>query len=146
MIFLGVLGYIAAISILCWLVFNLAVFALPFLVGLTLGGWAYETGAGWFGAILIGLVSGGASFALGQVLLGTVRPLWARILIALAFVIPAAIAGYHATLGISRLMMPSEIWQIVFSIAGAFAVAVTAYLRITAEIAPAGGARNSQGA
>ena len=54
MIVLGILASFAAIAGLCWLVFNLAVFALPFLVGFHTGIWAYGTGAGWFGAIFVG--------------------------------------------------------------------------------------------
>ena len=57
MIILGILLSIAAIGFFCWLLFTLAVFALPFFAGLTTGGWAYHTGAGWMGAILIGVVA-----------------------------------------------------------------------------------------
>ena len=49
MIILGMLVSIAAIGTMCWLLFNLAVFALPFIIGLNAGTWAYGTGAGWFG-------------------------------------------------------------------------------------------------
>ena len=52
-------------------------------------------------------------------------------LIALAFVAPAAIAGYHATHGIVKHTMPSETWQLVFSVVGAIAVGVTAFARVT---------------
>ena len=58
MIFLGIILSIAAIGFFCWLLFTLAVFALPFFAGVTAGRWAYQTGAGWLGAILIGV--GGA--------------------------------------------------------------------------------------
>lgn len=68
---------------------------------------------------------------MGQVLLMIVRPLWARLVIALVFVAPAAIAGYHATHGIVKHSMPSETWQIVFSVIGAVAVGVTAFVRVT---------------
>ena len=54
MIFLGIILSIAAIGFFCWLLFTLAVFALPLFAGVTAGGWAYQTGAGWLGAILIG--------------------------------------------------------------------------------------------
>jgi hypothetical protein len=50
---------IAAIGVLCWLLFTLAIFALPFFAGVTAGTWAYGTGAGWLGAILVGLVAPG---------------------------------------------------------------------------------------
>lgn len=131
MIFLGSLLSIAAIGVFCWLLFTLAVFALPFFAGVTAGTWAYHTGAGWLGAILIGIVGAGLTLGIGQILLIMVRPLWARLAIALVFVAPAAIAGYHATHGIVKHTMPSETWQIVFSIVGAIAVGATAFLRVT---------------
>ncbi len=130
MIALGILLSIAAIGVLCWLLFTLAVYALPFLAGVTIGTWAYHTGAGWLGAIVTGLVGAGLTLGIGHILLVIVRPLWARLLIALAFVAPAAIAGYYATYGIVKHTMPSETWQVVFSIIGAVAVGVTAFIRV----------------
>lgn len=44
MFVLGILASFAAIAAMCWLLFNLAVFALPFLVGLHTSIWAYGTG------------------------------------------------------------------------------------------------------
>jgi hypothetical protein len=136
MIFLGILVSLAAIGTMCWLLFNLAVFALPFFAGVTLGTWAYGTGAGWLGATVIGLAGAGLVLALGQGLLLVVRPLWARFLIALAFVAPAGVAGFHAALGITRLLMPSEAWQVVSAIIGAVAVGITAFLRVAGMAAP----------
>ncbi len=57
MIFIGILASIAAIGALCWLLFTLAVFALPFFAGVSAGTWAYQTGAGWLGAIIVGLIA-----------------------------------------------------------------------------------------
>src|SRR3546814_11172293 len=76
MIFISILLSIAAIGFLCWLLFTLAVFALPFFAGVTVGMWAYGTGAGWLGAILVGFVAAGLTFGLGQILLVTVRTTW----------------------------------------------------------------------
>lgn len=131
MIVLSILASIAAIGFLCWLLFTLAVFALPLFVGVSLGNWAFNTGAGWLGAAVVGLVAAAATLGLGQLLIGTVRPLWARLAIAIAFVAPAAVAGYYATLGIVKHTMPSEGWQIAFSIIGAIAVGITAFVRVT---------------
>ncbi|CAM5341399.1 hypothetical protein ATER59S_01029 [Aquamicrobium terrae] len=131
MIVLGILVSIAAIGTMCWLLFNLAVFALPFFIGLNAGTLAYDTGAGWLGGIVVGLLAAGLTLAVGQGLLMLIRPMWARLLIALAFVAPAGMAGFYATLGIVKHMMPSEIWQIIFSVIGAVAVGVTAFLRVT---------------
>ena len=86
MTFLGILVAMAAIGFMCWLLFNLAVFALPFFIGVNAGIWAYGTGAGWLGAVLVGLLAAGLTLAAAQGLLILVRPLWARLLIALAFV------------------------------------------------------------
>jgi len=131
MIFIGILASIAAIGVFCWLLFTLAVFALPAFAGVTAGVWAYQTGAGWIGGIVVGLVAAALTFGIGQFLLAFVRPLWLRLAIAIAFVAPAALAGYHATHGIVRHTMPSDTWQIIFSVIGAIAVGVTAFVRVT---------------
>lgn len=130
MIFLGILLSIAAIGFFCWLLFTLAVFALPLFAGLSAATWAYHTGAGWFGAILVGIAAAGITLGFGQVLLATVRPLWAKLAISAVFVAPAVIAGYHAVHGIVKHTMPSEAWQIEFSVVGAVAVGITAFLRV----------------
>lgn len=115
MIFIGIFSSIAAISVLCWLLFTLAVFALPFFAGVSAGTWAFQTGSGWLGAILVGLVAAALTLGVGQFLLAFIRPLWIRLAIALAFVAPAALAGYHATHGIVKHTMPYDIWQLIFS-------------------------------
>jgi len=137
MILLSVLISIAAIGFLCWLLFTLAVYALPFFAGVVVGSWASHSGAGWFGTIAAGLVAAGLILGLGQILLATVQPMWARLPIALAFVAPAAFAGYHAVHGIVQHTVPSETWQIAFSLIGAAAVGITAFIRV-AGIAPTG--------
>ncbi|MEP6564423.1 MAG: hypothetical protein ABJB10_04745 [Mesorhizobium sp.] len=130
MIILGIFLCIAAIGILCWLLFTLAIFALPLFVGVSAGTWAFNTGAGWVGAILVASLAAGLTLGVGQILLGVFSPMWAKLAIALVFVAPAMVAGYHATHGIAKHMIPSEIWQIVFSVIGATAVGATAYLRV----------------
>lgn len=140
MIFLGILLSVAAIGFFCWLLFTLAIFALPFFAGISTGTWAYHTGAGWLGAIVIGLVVAGRTLGLGQILFVIVRPMWARLVIALVFVAPAVVAGYHATHGIVKHTMPSETWQIIFSAIGAIAVGIAALLRVAgmATTSPSG--------
>lgn len=142
MILLGILLSIAAIGFFCWLLFTLAVFALPLFAGVSAGGWAYHSGAGLLGAIIIGLVAAGLTLGLGQVLLATVQPMWARLPIVLAFVAPAAFAGYHAVHGIVQHTMPSETWQIVFSLIGAVAVAIAAFLRLAGMARTASSSRD----
>lgn len=136
MIIIAILISLAAIAALCWLLFNLAVFALPFFAGIAVGTWAHETGAGIPGAIIVGAIAAVLTFGLFQLLLLVARPAWMKLLVVLAFVAPAAVAGYHATLGIVKLTMPSDTWQLAFAIVGAVAVGITAFLRLTMMAPP----------
>jgi hypothetical protein len=142
MIVLGPLLVLAAIGFFCWLLFTLAVFALPFFVGLTVGMWAFHTGAGALGGIIVGVVAGGAIFGLGQIALAFLPSAWLRLVIILLFVAPAAVAGYNATHGIAQIAMPSAAWQMIFSVIGAIAVSVTTFVRFTGLAAPG---RSGQG-
>jgi hypothetical protein len=137
MIIIAILISLAAIVALCWLLFNIAVFALPFFVGIAVGTWAHETGAGIPGAIVVSAIAAALTFGLFQVLLLVARPTWIKLLVILAFVAPATVAGYHATLSIVKLTMPSDTWQITFAIVGAVAVGITAFMRLT-RMAPPG--------
>lgn len=130
MIILGILLSIAAIGFFCWLLFTLAVFALPLFVGMSVGAWANQSGAGLLGAILAGLFAAGLTLGVGQIGLMLARANWARLLIALVFVAPAIMAGYHATHGIVKHTMPSETWQHLFSVIGAIAVGCAAFVRV----------------
>jgi hypothetical protein len=109
---------------------------LPVFAGATVAVWAHETGAGILGAIAVGILAAGATLLIGHVLLVVLRPMWLKLFVALAFVTPAAIAGFHATHGIVKHTMPSETWQLVFSVLGALAVGVTAFIRVTAMASP----------
>ena len=136
MIIFGPLLVIVAIGFFCWLLFNLAVFALPFFAGLTIGIWAFHTGAGVLGGIAVGVVAGGITFGLGQLALAFVPWTWLRLLIILLYVAPAAVAGYSATHGIAQIAMPSPTWQTIFAVIGAIAVSVTAFVRFTGMATP----------
>lgn len=136
MIILAIIASLAAICALCWLLFTLAIYALPALGGMAAGMWAYQTGAGLPGSVLVGLVSAGLVFGLAQLLILFARPMWVKLAVALAFAAPAAIAGFHATHGIVKHLMPSETWQTVFSVIGAVAVGITAFVRVTSMAPP----------
>ncbi|MER9581243.1 hypothetical protein [Mesorhizobium sp. M0276] len=136
MIFLGILLCIAGIGFLCWLLFTLAVYALPFFAGVTVGMWAYGTGAGPLGAFVVGIAAAGVTPAAGQFIFTFVRPVWARLAIALLFAAPASVAGYHATHGLAKLAVPSVGWQFAISIVGAIAVGIAAWVRLLAMAPP----------
>ncbi|MCP3418610.1 hypothetical protein NLM16_31320 [Bradyrhizobium brasilense] len=136
MIILGPLLVIFAIGFFCWLLFLLAALALPPFVGLTIGIWAFHTGAGMLGGIALGLVAGGATFGVGQLALALAPWAWLRLLIILLYVAPATVAGYSATHGIALMAMPSPIWRTIIAVVGAIAVSITAFIRFTGMAAP----------
>ena len=136
MLVLNIVLLLVIVGFLCWLVLTLAVYALPLLAGVTAGLWAYETGTGAVGGFLLGAVAAGAVAIVGQLLFALARPLWVRALVAAFFAGPATVAGYAATLGIARLAIPSETWQMAIAIIGAVAVGVTALLRMAGATPP----------
>jgi hypothetical protein len=136
MIVLGPLLVFAAVALLCWLMFTLAVFALPLFAGVSLGIWAYHSGAGALGGVIVGAFAGGMTFGVGRIAMAVLPSTWLRLLIVLLFVAPAAVAGYSATHGIVQMTMPSAAWQMFFSAIGAIAVAATAFIRFTGLATP----------
>lgn len=143
MIFLNILLVVGAIGFLCWLVFTLAVYALPLFIGVTVGLWAHDSGAGIVGGLAIGVLAAGATAILGQLIFAFARLLWLRLVVAVLFAGPAAVAGYAATHGIAKHLMPSEGWQMAFSIFGAIAVGMTALFRMAGAAPPEPGERTS---
>ncbi|MBN9511372.1 MAG: hypothetical protein J0I21_19975 [Alphaproteobacteria bacterium] len=136
MLVIGLILSIFGIGLFCWLIFNLAVYALPFFVGLTAGMAAFHSGAGLLGALLVGLVVGALTLGVGQIAFALVKPIPLRAAIAAAFAIPAAIAGYHAVLGLSQIGVPSLLWRECFAWIGAIVIGCTAWARMTVLAEP----------
>jgi hypothetical protein len=140
---------IACIALLSWLFSTLAVYALPFFVGVTVGMWAHSTGSGVVGALFAGAAAAVATLVIAQVLFATIKSPIIRVALALAFAVPASLAGYHAVHGIVMLAVPSEGWRQVLAILGAIVVGVTAWIRtagigqsaVTYPVAPSGNFR-----
>jgi hypothetical protein len=130
MIILGIVLAIAGIGFLCWLLFTLAVYALPFFAGLMAGLAAYHSGAGVVGAIIIAVFAGTATFAIARVAFARARRPLVRAAIGLLYAAPAAIAGYEATLGLARITIPSEGWRQSIAVVGALLVACSAWARL----------------
>ena len=136
MLVFGLILSLLGIGLFGWLIFTLAVYALPFTVGLTAGLEALHGGAGVLGAPLVGIVGGALTLAIGQVAFAVVRPLFLRAAIAAAFAVPAAIAGYHAVLGLSQIGVPSLIWREIFAWIGAMFIGGTAWARMSVLAEP----------
>lgn len=127
-IFLSILG----VGAFCWLLFTVAVYILPFFVGVQACIAAYHSGAGMLGAFIVGVVAGLAMLAAGQIVFALVRSPIIRTAVALIYAGPATYAGYCASLQLAALTMPSAIWTHVFAVAGGAIVGTTALLRMTA--------------
>jgi hypothetical protein len=138
MLAIGIVLSLFGIGSLCWLVFTLAVYALPFFAGMSAGLAAYHSGAGVIGALVVGVAAGAVTLIAGQFIFATFTSPLLRGLIALLFAAPATVAGYHATLALARLGVPAEGWREVFAVIGAIAVGATAIVRIAAMATPSG--------
>jgi hypothetical protein len=131
MIIIGIVLSAVGFGFFCWLLFSLAVYALPFFAGMTAAVAAYHSGWGSIGAVIVAVLAGGATLAIGQIVFATVRTPLIRTVIALVYAVPAAIAGYHATAGLAHIGVPSEGWCETFAVLGAARVGGTAWARMT---------------
>jgi hypothetical protein len=134
---LGILFSLVGIGLLVGLIFNVAILALPFFIALSAGRLAFASGGGILGAIAIALLAGVATLALGQVILALSRSTSLRLAVALVFVGPAAYAGYHVVLGLSRIGGVHGVWQPVLAGVGAIAVGAAALARLLTPLVPA---------
>ena len=136
MLVIGLILSMFGVGLFCWLIFTLAVYALPCFVALTAGIAAFDSGAGVLGALLVGVIAGALTLGVGQVAFALVRPMILRAIIAAAFAVPAAIAGYHTVLGLSQIGVPSLLWREVFAWTGAIMIGCMAWARMTVLAEP----------
>lgn len=136
-----VLGLFAGLYLL-WLLFRLAVYALPVASGISLAFWMRDHDYGYLAAILGGFAAGVAVLVIGQFLFTVIRSPIVRLAIALLFAIPAGIAGYHAVQGVIGLAIDPGMMLSTLSWIGGGIIAVTAWIRLASlEISqPAQGA------
>jgi succinate dehydrogenase/fumarate reductase cytochrome b subunit len=130
MIIIGIVLAFIGLAYLCWLVFALAVYALPFFAGATVGLAIYHSGSGPIAAIIVGAITSGITLIAGQIAFTTLRSPLIRAAIALLFAVPAAVAGYHGALGLAHIGIPAESWKQAIAMAGAIVVAATAWARM----------------
>ena len=138
MIIICIILSFVALGFLCGLLFMLAVHALPFLAGVTAAVFAYHTGSGPLGSVLVDAIVGVVTLVGGQIVVAAVRSSLIRAAIALLFAVPAAIAGYHATRGLAHIGVPADAWREALALIGAIIVGSAAWTRMT-PVAPAGG-------
>jgi hypothetical protein len=131
MIIIGIVLSFIGLGYLCWLIFALAVNALPLFAGVTAGLAAYQSNSGPIAAIAIAAIVSVIVLLAGQIAFRTLRSTPVRAVIALLFAVPAAVAGYHAAHGLAHIVVPIEGWRQTMAIAGAIMVATIAWARIS---------------
>ena len=136
MLVIGLVLSVVGIGFFCWLLFTLAIYALPFFAGLSAGLAAYHSGAGVTGAIIVAVLAGSATLMVGQIVFATVYSPLIRVAVGLLYAIPAMIAGYHETLGLAQIGVPAGGWRETFAIAGAVLVGGTAWARMALLVPP----------
>ena len=125
MIIIGIILAFIGLAYLCWLVFSLAIFA-----GASAGLATYHNGSGPIAAIIVDAIAGSITLIAGQIAFTTLCSPLIRAAIGLLFAVPAAIAGYHAALGLAHIGISAEGWRQVMAVMGAIAVAATAWARM----------------
>ena len=95
------------------------------------GTWAFHHGAGLLGTPLVAVAAGGMTVAITQMAFAMTRYLNLRAVIAAVFALPATLAGYHVSLAMAQIGVPSLAWQEVFACLGAVFVGGTAWTRLT---------------
>ena len=136
MIIVGLVLSLFAVGFLCWLLFTLAVYATPFFVGVTAALAAFNHGAGVIGALVVGLIASVVTLVVSQVAFAAAKSPAVRCAIALLIAAPAAVAGFHTTLGLAQIGVSSEIWRDLFAVIGAVIVGCTAFVRLARTTDP----------
>lgn len=121
---------IAGLIFLGWLVFTLAVNALPFFVALSVGKLAFDSGAGAIGAIVISMTAAVVTLIAGRSFVMS-RSKAVRSVALAVFAVPAAAAGYHVTYGILGLGETAEAWRLGLGVAGALVTTAVAFRRMS---------------
>ncbi|ARE40950.1 hypothetical protein RGUI_2809 [Rhodovulum sp. P5] len=132
--FLSVIG----LGFLVWVLFALAVYALPAFVGVSVGMYVYDTEAGVIAALVAGMFAAVFTYLIGQIVFAKVQSVPIRLAIGALFATPAGVAGFSAIKGLSQIGDASEGWTLAFAIIGGIVTAGTAWVRIASLAAPIG--------
>jgi len=124
---------VALVAGLSTLAYTLAVYALPFMMGIEAAKWAYVSGSGLIGAGLVGLVAGAAAYGLLVIAFASLRSPVLCAIVALVFAAPAAVAGYALVHGVTG-DVPSEVWREIFCIMGGGFGGGSALMRLVRKI------------
>jgi hypothetical protein len=101
MIIIGLILSALGAGFFCWLLFTLAIYALPAFAGLTVAFAAFHVGSGLIGAAAAGVVVAAVLLAIGRFTFAMVQSPILKFGVILLYALPAAVAGYSVTLGLA---------------------------------------------
>lgn len=134
MTFALILGGVVAVYFI-WFLFRLAVYALPVCAGIAAAFALLDRSYSYPVSILAGVLVGALILVSARLLLVTNIAPAVRLFIALAFAVPAALAGHAATHSLVGLADADGAVQITLSLAGAAAIALASWRSLAASIA-----------
>ena len=108
MLAIGLALNIAVVGLFCWALFSLLVHALPLFVAVSIGMAALHHGVGVTSALLAGFAAAPLTLAVCRFAFAVAQSAIPRTIVAVIFLVPAAVAGYHATLALPYLLAPSS--------------------------------------
>ena len=132
--FLSVIG----LGFLVWVLFVLAVYALPAFVGVSVGMYVYDTEADVVTATVAAMFAGTITLIVGQIIFAKVQSVPIRLAIGALFAAPAGVAGFSAIRGLSEIGGASEGWTLAFALIGGIVTAGTAWVRVASLAGPIG--------
>lgn len=106
--------------LLCWLLYKGALYAAPCLAGLCAGQWAYETGAGLAGAVVLALITAIMIFELARAAYAGAASGIMRWALAACFVVPTLVVSYTIAIDVLAGAVASAVW--LHLLGGAFAL------------------------
>lgn len=116
----------------CIVAYNFAIYALPFMVGLTAFQYVYATDAGFFMSGLAAIGAALLSIAVVIAVLGFAKNPFLRLGALAVFAIPAAIAGYALVYGITKNAVDSTLALNILGGVGGLFIGIAAMLNLNA--------------
>lgn len=117
---------------LCIIAYNLAIYALPFMVGLTAAQYAWAAGAGLFMTGFAAIAAALGAIALVIDVLGFAKNPALRLIALAIFAVPAAIAGYALVHGVTKNAVDSAIVLNLLGGTGGLFIGIAAMVNLNA--------------
>lgn len=117
---------------LCVIAYNFAIYALPFMVGLTAFQYVYGIEAGLLLSALAALGAALLSVALVIAVVGFAKNPALRLIALAVFAVPAMIAGYALVHGVTKNFVDSTIMLNLLGGAGGLFIGIAAMLNLNA--------------